>query len=74
MCRNPWYSIIQEYKYIAEAKRILWNEDLRKEEQERVKILKDVYADICQFKRACDIDFVDLAAIVPGSYEHHTFF
>jgi len=55
MCRNPWYSIIQEYKYIAEAKRILWNEDLRKEEQERVKTLKDVYADICQFKRACDI-------------------
>jgi hypothetical protein len=71
MCRNPWYTILQEYKYITEAKKILWSEDLRRGEQGRIKNLEDTYADICQFKSVCDIDFVDLSAMLPGSYEHH---
>ena len=49
----------------------MWSEDLQRGERGRIKNLEDNYADICQFKCACDIEFVDLSAMIPGSYEHH---
>ena len=70
-CRNPWYSMIQEYKNISDARKILWNKEQQKEEQERIKALGDKYSDICQFRIMCDIEFVDFSAMNPGTYEHH---